>query len=297
MSRAAISIDVLQVLDAIERRGSFARAAEELGKATSALSYTVQKLEEQLGITVFQRQGRRSVLTPAGRLLLEEGREILAATQRLANRAVEVATGWEARIAIALESTYDYGAFFRVLGRFAGQHPAIEIDVVESVLNGGWEMLECDRVDLLVGAPGPVPRHKGYRAVALGDIELVPVISRRHPVSAAVGDPRAIAGVLPSLRRVVTHDTSVTGVARSAGLSHDGSALFVQNREQKLEAIVAGIGVGHLPRQRVQGLIDSGELLELKLDSAANHQPYLAWKISHKGRGLKLLSEMLAAHP
>ena len=49
MSHLPITLDALQALDAIDRRGSFAKAAEELDKATSALSYTVQKLEEQLG--------------------------------------------------------------------------------------------------------------------------------------------------------------------------------------------------------------------------------------------------------
>ena len=104
MGWSPIAIEVLETLDAIDRRGSFAKAAEELNKATSAISYAVQKLEEQLDIAVFQRQGRRSVLTPAGRLILEEGRGILQATARLANKAKEVATGWEPRIITAIES-------------------------------------------------------------------------------------------------------------------------------------------------------------------------------------------------
>jgi DNA-binding transcriptional LysR family regulator len=66
MAKNPITIDVLETLDAIDRRGSFAKAAEELNKATSAVSYAVQKLEEQLDIALFQRQGRRSVLTPGG---------------------------------------------------------------------------------------------------------------------------------------------------------------------------------------------------------------------------------------
>ena len=78
-SRNPITIEVLEILDAIDRRGSFAKAAQELNKATSALSYATQKLEEQLDITLFQRQGRRSVLTPAGQLMLTEGRLILQA--------------------------------------------------------------------------------------------------------------------------------------------------------------------------------------------------------------------------
>ncbi len=91
MSINPINIESLQILDAIDRRGSFAKAAEELNKATSALSYGVQKLEEQLGITVFTRQGRRSVLTPAGRLILDEGRLILNATSALAQNLFDKA--------------------------------------------------------------------------------------------------------------------------------------------------------------------------------------------------------------
>ena len=105
MSSSPISQESFEILDAIDRRGSFAKAAEELDKATSAISYEVSKLEEQLGITIFERQGRRSVLTPAGRLLLQEGRVILAATARLADQARELANGWEPRICIGVEAT------------------------------------------------------------------------------------------------------------------------------------------------------------------------------------------------
>ena len=131
MSVNPINIEALEMLDAIDRRGSFAKAAEELNKATSALSYGVQKLEEQLDITVFQRQGRRSVLTPAGRLILEEGRKILDATSRLAEKAKELATGWEPRLRIAVESILNHEVFFKVLAGFLDDHESMEIDVSE----------------------------------------------------------------------------------------------------------------------------------------------------------------------
>ena len=105
MSTLLLTLEVFEILDAIDRRGSFAKAAEELNKATSAVSYGIQKLEERLDITIFQRQGRRSVLTPAGRLVLDEGRLILNPTTRLADKAMELATGWEPRLRINIEST------------------------------------------------------------------------------------------------------------------------------------------------------------------------------------------------
>lgn len=293
MAKNPISIEALDALDTIDRRGSFAKAAEELNKATSAVSYIVQKLEEQLGITLFQRQGRRSVLTPAGRLLLEEGREILQATARLANRAKEVATGWEPRIRIAVESLQSYPVLFAHLNDFLQEHPTIELDVSESVLNGGWEALEHDRVDLLVGAPEPVPRQKGYRAVPLAPTDLVPVIAGHHPQAGLAREPGALQQALPGIRRVITHDTSIVDIARSKGLSNEGRAFYVQNIDQKVAAIMAGIGIGHLPRHRIARQIESGQLIPLNLDEASDPATFLVWKVANKGKGLQALTRRL----
>ena len=295
-SRNPITIEVLEILDAIERRGSFAKAAQELNKATSALSYAVQKLEEQLDIALFQRQGRRSVLTPAGQLVLEQGRLIIQASTRLANKAKEVSTGWETRIRIALESIAPAQPFFAVLATFLEQFPSIEIDIRECVLNGGWEALELDHVDLLIGAPGPVPQQKGFRAVRLEDNHLVPVISARHPVAAIASDRDAVSQALPKLRRVVVHDTSLVDISRSEGLSKDGRMLYVQNIDQKLHAILSGAGIGNLPISRIKPHLDSGELVQLNLVTNTGHGNFLAWKISNKGKGLQALTRMLSAN-
>lgn len=295
MGKNPISIEVLETLDAIDRRGSFAKAAEELNKATSAVSYSVQKLEEQMDIAIFRRQGRRSVLTPAGRLMLNGGREILQLTTLLGNKAKEVATGWEPRISIAIESHQSYSVFFAVLHKFLNEHPTVEIDICESVLNGGWEALEEGRVDLIVGSPGPVPAQKGYRSIPLTRPDLVPVIASHHLLASLLTHPETFEAALPKARRVITHDTSVVEIARSEGLSSDGKMFYVQNIDQKVAAILAGIGIGHLPRQRIQKYLDSGKLIPLELGESAKYDNFLAWKISNKGKGLNALTKRLAA--
>jgi DNA-binding transcriptional LysR family regulator len=294
VARNPISIEVLETLDAIDRRGSFAKAAEELNKATSAISYAVQKLEEQLDIALFQRMGRRSVLTPAGRLILAEGRDILQTTRRLADKAKEIATGWEPRISIGLESLYSFPDFFNVINEFLKIFPTIEIDISECVLNGGWEALEQGRVDLLVGPPGPVPSQKGYRSVAIGRVELVPVIAAKHALAShALAKKQNIDSVMGQLRRIVIHDTSFNGILRSEGLSSDGQMFYVQNMDQKIQAILAGIGIGNLPKHRIQGYLDKGVLLPLDIKQQDNAESFLAWKISNKGKGLRALTETL----
>ena len=294
MSNNPITLEALEILDSIDRRGSFAKAAEELNKATSALSYGVQKLEDQLGLSIFVRQGRRSVLTPAGRLVLEEGRTILGATARLADKAKEVAAGWEPRLRVGVESIVNHRVFFDVLAAFQNDHPNLEIDVSETVLNGGWEALEQHRIDLVIGAPGPVPLQKGFRAIPMGLSDLVPVIAASHPDAKRIRRDNTPKFDFSSLQTVVSHDTSTTNVARNAGLSLSGTRiLYVQTIEQKVEAILAGLGIGHLPRYRIQQHLQEARLIELPMEPA-NPECFIAWEITNRGRALSTISKALA---
>ncbi|MDW6005558.1 LysR family transcriptional regulator, partial [Vibrio mangrovi] len=78
-----ITLEALYILDAIERRGSFAAAAHEMNRAPSSLSYQIQKLEQDLDIIIFDRSGHKASFTDAGRLLLDHGRRILSETDKL----------------------------------------------------------------------------------------------------------------------------------------------------------------------------------------------------------------------
>jgi DNA-binding transcriptional LysR family regulator len=97
-----ISLDALQVLDAIERHGSFTAAAAALHRVPSALSHAVAKFESDLGLALFIREGRRATLTPAGRTLLEDGRDLLRAADELERRVQRITTGWEAELCIVI---------------------------------------------------------------------------------------------------------------------------------------------------------------------------------------------------
>src|SRR5258706_6976771 len=81
-----LSLEALQVLDAIDRKGSFAAAADDLHRVPSAITYSVRQLEEGLGVGLFDRTGHRAVLTDAGRELLTEGRRLLQAAADLVCR-------------------------------------------------------------------------------------------------------------------------------------------------------------------------------------------------------------------
>ena len=98
-----LTLDALRVIDAIDATGSFAAAGDALFRVPSAITYSVRKLEEDLGVTVFDRSGRRAKLTPAGRELLERGRRLLADAEGLEDHVRRMATGWETELRIAVD--------------------------------------------------------------------------------------------------------------------------------------------------------------------------------------------------
>jgi DNA-binding transcriptional LysR family regulator len=292
MNTPPLSIEALLVLDAIEYRGSYAAAAEQLNKVPSALSYIVQKLEEQLNVTIFVRQGRRAVLTPAGKHLLIEGRKVLLALNALSEQTQTIANGWEPKIRIACDSIIDIKPIFMSVQQFLEQHENIEIDVQEEVMNGTWEALIEDRVDLVIGAPSPIPSQKGIRAVKIKELDNILVVSHLHELSKAQSPVHT--DELSKYRSVVVHDTAKSEIPWSVNIIEGSQHFYVSKVTHKVEAIIAGIGIGYLPRYIAQEHIATGQLCEIALvDKKLPQDLFMAWKITNKGKGLNKLTTML----
>jgi DNA-binding transcriptional LysR family regulator len=297
MKTPAINIEVLIVLDAIDYRGSYAAAAEQLNKVPSALSYVVQKLEEQLNVTIFVRQGRRAVLTPAGKHLLTEGRKVLAAINLLSEQTQTIANGWEPKIRIACDSIMDKKPIFKDIQEFLAEHESIEIDVKEEVMNGTWEALIEDRVDLIIGAPAPVPSQKGIRAIKIGELNNVLVVSKSHPLAEdLVGHHETLEpSALTKYRSVIVHDSAKNEIPWSINVLAGKDKFFVSSITQKISAILAGIGIGYLPKYLIQKHIETGELVIVDLAQQPRPQDlFMAWKITNKGKGLNKLTAILS---
>ena len=136
-----LSLESLEVLDAIARKGSFAAAAESLFRVPSAVTYTVRKLEEDLGVTLFNRSGHRAELTSAGTELLREGRNLLNAANELELRVKRVASGVETELGIAVSDIFNIAAIFPVLHKFYAQNFGTRLKLMREVYGGGCNSL------------------------------------------------------------------------------------------------------------------------------------------------------------
>src|SRR5690606_16688689 len=152
-----ITLDALRTLDAIARRQSFAAAADELFRVPSAVSYTINKLEEDLGVGLFDRRRRKAELTATGRLGFEQGRQTVQATEELTALARQAAEGWEVELRICVDSVLACDPIYDLIEAFQQLQPKAEIRLSEEVLGGSWDALNDGRCDLVIGAEGKPP--------------------------------------------------------------------------------------------------------------------------------------------
>lgn len=277
--QSPITLEALHILDAIDRRGSFAAAANELDRAPSSLSYQIQKLEQDLDIIIFDRSGHKAHFTEAGKLILERGRAILQASEKLVNDATLLANGWELDITVAFDGIIPIANFFPMVDALSNVS-STRIRLQEEILAGSWESLNTGRSDLLV-CPALDTLPQDVKAEKIGKLSMVWVAAADHYVHKRSGvfDDAA----REKYRVIAIADTAREQPALSINVMQKQPRLTVTNFSAKVEALLSGLGIGTLPTQVAQPLVESGQL---KYIDGAESKPIdiiLAWRRNTMG--------------
>src|SRR5262249_31131426 len=140
-----LSIDFLRTFVAIADAGTFAAAAERVGRTVSAVSLQIDRLEEQVGPALFQKFGRRVEATSAGLQLLDLARTILHAT----DSALIAMTSDRLSGTVRLGVLHDVieAAATTVLADFMTTHPEARIEVVVDTGQALIDAMEAGKLD------------------------------------------------------------------------------------------------------------------------------------------------------
>lgn len=292
-----LTLESIRILDAIDRKRSFAGAAIELNRVPSALTYSVRKLEEDLDVLLFDRGGHRAKLTPAGIELLTQGRHLLRAADELERRVKRTASGWEVELRIVLDGIIPFDRLFPLIAAFDQQGSGTRLRFSSQVLSGVWEALLDGSADLAIGAPyaGPdMMRMTGqYRTRMLGMIEWVFAVAPGHALTQAT-EPLHTDLILQH-RAVAVGDTGRQLPNVTAGLLTGQDTLTVPSLHAKLAAQLAGLGCGHLPRTLATPYLLSGALIEKQtMDPKPGDTIQIAWRAASRGKSLKWFLNRLA---
>ena len=277
----ALTLEAIRVLDAIDRRGSFAAAADELGKVPSALSYTVQKLEDELDAMLFDRSGHRTKFTPAGRMLLERGRVLLVAAEHLVGETRALSRGWETDITIAVDALMPVQALYPLVDRLAEQTDT-RLRFRAEVLAGSWECLEDGRADLLISSLNADIAMTGIKHQVLREEVMLYVAHPDHPLHQ---EPEPLADeTLRRYRAIAVADTALRKPVLTYRLLDKQPRLTVSTMGEKRDALLAGLGIGTMPQRWIEEDIKAGRLKVISPEYRHQIQVVLAWRRDTMGK-------------
>lgn len=272
-----LSIEAIEVIDAIARKGSFAAAAHSLFRVPSALTYTIKKLEEDLDVKIFDRSGHRASLTDAGKELLKEGRKLLEATHELESRVKRVANGIETEIFIAVSDLFNLKTILEVIAVFYKENFGTRVKLSTEVFGGSWDALISNRADISIGAPGDAPSGGGFATKLLGQLDFVFAVAPHHPL-ASQAEPLTSQDIV-KYRVVAAADSSRNLQPRTSGILSGQDVLTVQNMQSKVEVQIMGLGVGYIPKSLANYHAKKGNLIIKNVDEPKLTTPlYLAWR-------------------
>nr|WP_315917543.1 LysR family transcriptional regulator [Vibrio fluvialis] len=290
--QSPITLEALHILDAIDRRGSFAAAANELNRAPSSLSYQIQKLEQDLDIMIFDRSGHKANFTDAGKLILERGRAILSATEKLVNDATLLANGWELDITLAFDGIIPIANFFPLVEAL-GNVSKTRIRLQEEILAGSWESLATDRADLLI-CPRIETLPQDVKAETLGEMEMVWVAASNHYVHKRTGEFDEEAR--QKYRAIAIADTARDQPAMSVNILQKQPRLTVTNFNAKCQALLNGLGIGTLPKHVAEPLIAEGKLKKIEGSQGSKMEIIMAWRRNKIGEAKSWCIQYLKKH-
>ena len=137
----------IEYVATVAEHGSFSKAAEKLFVSQPALSQSVQRLEEKLGVKLLNRAGNPVVLTDAGQQFMEQGYEILLAREMIYKKMADVKNMASGKLTIGISQFYGKYYISRLLPLFNKKYPGIKVHITEEISSVLEEMILQGKID------------------------------------------------------------------------------------------------------------------------------------------------------
>jgi len=254
-----MTLEQLRALCAVVEKGGFHAAAESLFRSQSSISIAIKNLEQELGITLFDRKAYRPALTAEGQVLYGKAKSILSRSEELITVAHHFAQGEETEISIALSAIAPVEQVLCVIKQISESAPATRMSLQIENMGGTLERLLEKEVDFAIAERFMPVAHT--EAVRLSSTEMVSVISADFPL--ATRYPAITVSDLEQYVQVVVRDTSRNQPKQTAGVLEGANQWLVNDFDMKKRMILSGAAWGRMPRHRVAEELADGRMLQL----------------------------------
>lgn len=283
-----ITLEQWAAFRSVVDEGSFHKAADALNKSQSTVSYAVARLNSMLPSPALVQRGRKAELTELGKTLYRHAGNLLDLAYGTEEIANYLAQGWESQLTLITDALTPMPVIFDSLQSFSARCKHTRIKILETSLSGTDEALFSHAGELTITPRIP----PGFLGDALTTITMIPVAHQHHPLAKLT---HITESELIAQRQIVVRDT---GTKREQDVGWLGSEQrwTVSHFASSLDAVRAGLGFAFLPRHRVMGDIEAGNLVQLPLQWGSSRQIVLHLVISqpkHVGPATQILAQIL----
>ncbi len=262
-----ITLEQWRMFIAVVEYGGFNQAAQGVHKSQSSIHTAVNKIEQVLGLKLFQVEGRRTQLTEGGELMLRRANDLLAEAERVESIALKMAEGVETKLRIAVDEIFPPDILYNVLDTVSKEFPFLRIELMESVLSGATELLKNGDVDIAI-TPFSLD---GLFNEELCQLEFLAVASPTHPLNQR--EQAHTDHSLKSQRQIVVRDSGIA--KKDAGWLKADQRWTVSHLRTSVDMIVKGLGFAWLPTVLIKDQLTSGQLQPIKLEKASKRNATL----------------------
>lgn len=241
----------LAIIREVDQHGSLTAAAERLHLTQSALSHTMRKLEDQLGVAIWRREGRSLHPTQAGEYLLAVANRLVPQLSHAEERLKQYARGECGALRIGMECHPCYQWLLKIVTPYLAAWPNVDVDVKQKFQFGGLGALFGYDIDILV-TPDPLYR-SGLLFEPVFDYEQVLVVGPEHPLRDAVyvQPEQLLDEVLITYPVAIDRLDIYTQFLMPAGISPKRHKP-IETTDIMLQMVASGRGVAALPRWLVE---------------------------------------------
>ncbi len=269
-----VTLEQWRVFQAIIEQGGYSQAAAYLHRSQSAVSYSMSRLQEQLGIALLKIEGRKALLTEEGQILLQRSRKLIDDASEIENFAQHLSQGRESEIKFVVDAAFPNDLLMSALAQFAKQSQGTRVQLSEVILSGATDALLNEEAELVIGVETPA----NFLSDPLIEIELIAVARPDHPLLQL--EREITSADLAQHTHVVIRDSGQHEKMDVGWLSSQ-DRWTVSSIDSALSAIEHGLGYGWIPSNRLVEALGDGHLKPLLLEQGSNYKAFLFMSFGH----------------
>jgi DNA-binding transcriptional LysR family regulator len=292
--RIRVTLKQWRMLHAVIDCNGFSAAADYLHVSQSAISYTLARMQEQLGVALLKVEGRKAHVTEEGRTLMEYSRNVIRSAIELETMAEKMRLGWEPELRLIVDQDCLQGFVMAAMRSFTESAAHVKLTLQEASSAMAEQAVSQNAADLAICANVP----PGLISARLLSVEYVAVAHPSHALATA-GTPLTDVDLGRHTRITLGGDAEIKPQPATGRTAAPAMQWRFKSMDSAVAALEAGLGYAWLPRNRVELLVGQGRLKALTMP--AHYQACKDFYLVHArqaspGVGASSLSNLLHSH-